>query len=130
MQLLQTIPGIGMILSVVVALEIGTIGRFPSAGHFASYAGTTPRVKSSGDKTRCGRLRPDVNRYLKWAFIEAANCVRLHQVKYAESHVWRLYDRIAKRKGHQKAVGALARHLAEAAFHVLSRNQDYKDPGR
>jgi transposase len=130
MQLLQTIPGIGLILSVVIALEIGTIGRFPSAGHFASYAGTTPRVKSSGDKTRYGRLRSDVNRYLKWAFIEAANCVRLHQAKYAESHVWRLYDRIAKRKGHQKAVGALARHLAEAAFHVLSRNQDYKDPGR
>ena len=130
MRLLQTIPGIGLILSVVIALEIGTIGRFPSAGHFASYAGTTPRVRSSGDKTRYGRLRSDVNRYLKWAFIEAANCVHLHQVKYAESHVWRLYDRIAKRKGHQKAVGALARHLAEAAFHVLSRNQDYKDPGR
>jgi hypothetical protein len=38
--------------------------------------------------------------------------------------------RIALRKGHQKAVGAVARHLAEATFHVLSRGQDYKDPGR
>lgn len=130
MKLLQTIPGIGLILSVVIALEIGTIERFPSAGHLASYAGTTPRVKSSGDKTRYGRLRPDVNRYLKWAFIEAANCVHLNRAKYAEHHVWRLYDRIAKRKGHQKAVGALARHLAEAAFHVLSQKQDYKAPGR
>lgn len=130
MGLLQTIPGIGRILATVIALEIGTIGRFPSAGHLASYAGTTPRVMSSGDKTRYGRLRPDVNRYLKWAFIEAANCVCLHRAKYAEHHVWRLYDRIAKRKGHQKAVGALARHLAEATFHVLSRNQDYQAPGQ
>lgn len=129
MQLLRTIPGIGPILSTVIALEIGDIGRFPSAGQLASYAGTTPRVKSSGDKTHHGRLRMDVNRYLKWAFIEAANCVRMHQDKHAGKHVWRLYERIAKRKGHSKASGALARHLAEAAFHVLSRKEDYKDPG-
>jgi transposase len=130
MLLLQTIPGIGMILSVVIALEIGTIGRFPSAGHFASYAGTTPRVKSSGDKTRYGRLRPDVNRYLKWAFMEAANCVCILRKKRPDCHVSQLYERIAGRKGHAKAIGAVARHLAEATFHVLSRNQHYKDPGR
>ena len=67
MQLLQTIPGIGRILAVVIALEIGDVKRFASPGHLASYAGTTPRVHASGDKTRFGRLRPDVNHYLKWA---------------------------------------------------------------
>jgi transposase len=129
MQLLATIPGIGRILSVVIALEIGDVGRFPSAGHLASYAGTTPRVHSSGDKTRYGRLRPDVNRYLKWAFVEAANCIRLHQGKYAGRRVCRIHDRLAGRKGHAKAIGAVARHLAEAAYHVLSRKEAYKDPG-
>jgi len=129
MILLRTIPGIGMILAVVIALEIGVIGRFPSAGHLASYAGTTPRVKSSGDKTRYGRLRPDVNRYLKWAFMEAANCVCIQRKKRPHCHVSQLYERIAERKGHAKAIGAVARHLAEATFHVLSRNQHYKDPG-
>jgi transposase len=130
MQLLATIPGIGRILSVVIGLEIGDICRFQSAGHLASYAGTTPRVQSSGDKTRYGRLRPDVNRYLKWAFVEAANCVCMNQAKYAPLHACQKFARLAKRKGHAKAIGALARHLAEAAYHVLSRKEAYKDPGQ
>jgi transposase len=129
MQLLRTIPGIGPILATVIALEIGDIGRFPSAGHLASYSGTTPRVKSSGDKTSYGRLRPDVNRYLKWALIEAANSVCIGRAKHPERHVCKIYERIAKRKGHSKAIGALARHLAEAVFHVLNRREDYKAPG-
>src|SRR5262249_22987018 len=51
---IQTLPGIGRILSVVVLTEIGDVGRFPSAEKFASYAGTTPRVHASGGKTRMG----------------------------------------------------------------------------
>lgn len=128
MQRLRTLPGVGNILSVVMALEIGDIGRFATAERLAGYAGVTPRVHASGDKMRFGRLRPDVNRYLKWAFVEAANCVRLHRRRYPDRHVTRLYQRVAHRRGHQKAVGAVARHLAEAAFHVLSRNQPYKEP--
>lgn len=128
MQLLHTIPGIGDILAVVIAMEIGDITRFASAERLASYAGTTPRVHASGDKIRFGRLRSDVNRYLKWAFIEAANCIRLHSKRYPDRHVVRLYGRIARRRGHQKATGAVARHLAEAVFHVLQKNENYKEP--
>jgi transposase len=130
MQLLKTLPGVGDILSVVIALEIGEVTRFATAERLASYAGTTPRMHASGDKMRFGRLRPDVNRYLKWAFVEAANCVRLHAKSHPDHHVTRLYQRVAYRRGHQKAVGAVARHLAEAAFHVLSRNETYKEPQR
>jgi transposase len=130
MQLLRTIPGIGDILSVVVAMEIGDITRFSSAERLASYAGTTPRIHASGDKIRFGRLRSDVNRYLKWAFIEAANCIRLHARRYPDRHVVRLYGRIARRRGHQKATGALARHLAEAVFHVWQRSENYKEPNK
>lgn len=128
MRLLKTEPGVGDILAVVIAMEVGNIDRFASAERFAAYAGTTPRVHASGDKVRFGRLRPDVNRYLKWAFVEAANCVRLHAKRYPDRHVTMLYQRVAYRRGHHKAVGAVARHLAEAAFHMLTRNQDYKEP--
>ena len=128
MQLLHTLPGVGDILSVVIAMEIGDISRFASAERLASYAGTTPRVSASGDKIRFGRLRPDVNHYLKWAFIEAANCIRLHAKRHPERHVVRLYTRVAFRRGHAKATGALARHLAEATYHVLTRNEPYKEP--
>lgn len=128
MQRLKTLPGIGLILAASIALEIGDIGRFASHEHLASYAGTTPRVQSSGGKTRYGRLRADVNRYLKWAYVEAANVVVLQQRRWARRHVVRLYRHVADRRGHAKAIGALARHLAEASFWVLSRNEDYREP--
>lgn len=128
MQRLETVPGVGVILAATIALEIGEIGRFLSAERLASYSGTTPRVHSSGDRTRYGRTRPDVNRYLKWAFAEAANSAAVNYRRCPERHVSQLYARLRARKGHAKAVGAVARHLAEAAFHVLSRQQAYRDP--
>ena len=69
--LLKTLPYVGPILSMVMALEIGKVERFASAAHLASYAGLVPRVHSSGGHTRLGQICGDINRYLKWAFIEA-----------------------------------------------------------
>lgn len=126
--LLQTLPGVGLILASVIALEIGEVGRFAGAERLASYAGTTPRVHSSGGKTRYGKLRPDVNRYLKWAFIEAANSVSLHATRKPLRHVSQLYRRLKQRKNHAKAVGAVARHLAEASYWVLTKKEAYRDP--
>jgi len=128
MQWLMTLPGIGVILAATIALEIGEVARFPSAAQLASYAGTTPRVQASGGKVRYGRLRPDVNRYLKWAFVEAANSVAVNHRRCPERHVSQLYLRLRQRKGHSKAVGAVARHLAEATFYVLGRQEGYRDP--
>jgi transposase len=128
MQLLMSMPGVGVILAATMALEIGEIRRFLSAERLASYAGTTPRVHASGGKVRYGQLRVDVNRYLKWAFAEAANSIAVHALRTPERHVSQLYQRLRLRKGHAKAVGAVARHLAEAAFHVLQRSECYRDP--
>ncbi|MFA6135416.1 MAG: IS110 family transposase [Phycisphaerae bacterium] len=128
MRLQRSLPGFGPILSAVVVLEMGEARRFGDAEHFASYAGTTPRVHSSGDKTRYGKLRPDVNRYLKWAFVEAANVIARHHRSWPDRHVSRLYARLKARKGGAKAIGAVARHLAEATYHVQNRQQPYRDP--
>lgn len=128
MQRLATLPGVGVILSAVIAFELGEIERFANAERFASYSGTTPRVHSSGGKTRFGKLRPDVNRYLKWAFVEAANVVCLHHKRRPDRHVSKLYKRLRQRRGHPKAIGAVARHLAEAAYYVLKRDRAYRDP--
>lgn len=128
MQRLRTLPGIGVILAATIALEVGEIRRFPDAAHLASYAGTTPRVHASGGQVRSGPTRPDVNRYLKWAFAEAANSVALNHVRCPQRHVSQLYARLRARKGHGKAIGAVARHLAEAVWHVLSRQETYRDP--
>jgi len=127
-RLLRTLPGVGLTLAVLIVLEIGDVRRFATNEKLAAYAGTTPRVHSSGGKTRYGPLRPDVNRYLKWAFVEAANVICRHRGRYPGRHVSRLYERIARRKGHQKAIGAVARHLAEATYWILARQQPYCEP--
>src|SRR3989441_12680500 len=74
-----TLPGVGLTLAVLIALEVRDLGRFPTAEKLAAYAGTTPRVHASGGKSRFGPSRPDVNRYLKWAFVEAANAICLNR---------------------------------------------------
>ena len=128
MTLLKTVPGVGDILAATIALEIGDVDRFACAQRMASYAGTTPRVHSSGGKTRYGKLRPDVNRYLRWALVEAANSISAHRNRYPERHGSILYNRIRKRRGHGKAIGAVSRHLAEACFQVLHKMESYRDP--
>jgi transposase len=128
-KLLTSLPGVGPVLSVVIGLEIGDVSRFPRSANLASYAGTTPRVKSSGGKTRYGRLRNDVNRTLKWAFIEAANCAcRIHK-RHPYRHTSKLYRRVKEKRGHFVAIGAVARHLAEATYWMLKKGVPYKDPG-
>lgn len=127
--LLMTLPGVGFILAVVILTEIGAVTRFGRSEQLAAYAGTTPRVHESGGKRRYGPLRADVNRYLKWAFVEAANAVCRNHLRHPQRHVSRLYDRISKRKGHHQAIGAVARHLAEAAYWVLTKREPYRAPG-
>lgn len=128
--LLKTLPGFGKVFSALVTQEMGPVERFPNAEHFASYAGCVPTVASSGGKTRYGHLRQEANHYLKWAFIEAANVIVANRNRptWRTKHGVRLYERIRSRKGHAVAVGALARHLAEAAYWMLKRNQPYREP--
>ena len=128
--LLKTLPGFGKIFSALVAKEMGPVESFPDAEHFASYAGCVPKVSSSGGKTHYGHLRKEANHYLKWAFIEAANVIVSHHKKpsWQNKHVVRLYIRTRQRKGHAVAVGAVARHLAEAAYWVLKKHEPYREP--
>jgi transposase len=125
---LMTLPGIGFILAVTITSEIGDVGRFLTPQQLACYAGTVPSIHSSGGHTRYGQLRSDVNHYLKWAYSEAGNSIAVHRQRFPHRHASRLYMRIRDKKGHAKAVGAVGRHLAEASFWVLTRNEDYQEP--
>jgi transposase len=125
---LMSLPGVGFILAVVIFSEVGDVGRFGSASRFSSYSGTAPRVHASGGKIRLGQLRSDVNRYLKWAFAEAANVNALNHRRWPGRHVSRLYEQVRRRKGHQTAIGAVARHLAESTYWMLKRQEEYREP--
>jgi len=126
-RLLRTVPGIGEILAPLVWLEIGEVDRFPRAENLASYAGLVPRIIASGGRIRHGGTCRNVNRYLKWGFVEAATCA-MRLKAYHGTHIERLYQRLAPGKGHGRAIVAVARHLAEASFWVLRKRQPYKDP--
>ena len=107
-KLIRSLPGVGLILAVVIASEVGDVSRFPSAEHLASYSGTTPRVHASGGKVRFGHVRSDSNHYLKWAFTEAANVIATNRRMHPGRHVSRLYERIRQRRDHQRAAAYMS----------------------
>jgi len=109
---------------------VGSIDRFPSPHHFASYSGLVPKVKASGGKTHYGKMIKAANNYLKWAFIEAANVVvrQQHHPNWRQKYVVALFERTRQRKGHAVAVGTVARYLAEATYWVLKKGEPYREP--
>lgn len=127
--LLQTLPGVGRILSAVIALEIGDISRFECPQNLASYAGVVPAARESAHKKRRGKCPADCNTYLKWAFVEAGNVVSLHHKKWPDRPLAQLYQRVKQSsRMHGKATVAVARHLAEASFWMLTKQQIYREP--
>jgi transposase len=127
-KLLDSLPGVGFILAVVISQELGDISRFGGPEQLAAYSGTCPSVHSSGGKTRYGKMRKDVNQYLKWAFCEAGNIVAKNRKNWEHKHCAKLYIRIRSRRSHGKAVGAVARHFAEASYWMLRKREEYKEP--
>lgn len=130
-RLLRTLPGVGSILSATIWTEIGEVQRFPSAERLAAYAGLLPRTHSSGGKTWRGPTPRACNHYLKWAFVEAANTIASQGRKMEKKHphVVHLYERVkANTKMSGKAKVAVARHLAEASWWVLTKKQVYREP--
>jgi transposase len=105
---LDPIVGIGPTLGLLIRAEIGTIARFPTPGHLASYAGLVPRVDASAARVRYGRITRRGSPWLRWALVEAA----IHGPKRRDG-AGRWARRLAVRKGALKARVAVARRLCE-----------------
>ena len=120
-QLLATIPGVGPLLSLTFAAEIGEIERFANPAKLVGYAGLAPRISQSGQRSSTGALSKAGSRTLRWAAVEAANQA------WRESNPWHgHYLRIAARHGKNPAKSAVARKLLIAAWHMLSRGQPFQ----
>lgn len=104
------------------------MNRFASAQRLASYSGLVPVVHASGGRVFYGPTSNRSNPYLRWAFVEAANLASARRKAHPQRHVSRLYERLRPGKGHQKTVVAVARHLAESAWWILTKSQDYREP--
>jgi len=117
-QLLQSVPGIGPVLGTTIALETGTIERFASPGNYASYARCVKSEKISNGKYKGQGNKKNGNKYLAWAFMEAAHYAaiwnpqikRYYQRKQAKAHVL-----VAKK--------AVANKLARVCYHMLKRRE-------
>ena len=125
--LLLTAPGIGWVLAYTIAAEIGDIARFPAPIKLVSYTGLCPRVKQSGESDLRGPLSKHGPRYLRWALIEAALHASAHP-HYAERYQ-RTKRRLGKQRGPKVAKIELARQLAEAIWHMLTRNHPFAPAG-
>lgn len=127
-QRLKTLPGVGHVLGATIYLEIGAVTRFACPERLARYAGLVPVVHASGGRVFYGPTTNRSNLYLRWAFVEAANLAAARRKAYPQRHVSRLYQRLRASKGHQKATVAVARHLAESAWWILTKQQVYREP--
>jgi len=114
--LLQTVPGIGKILSLVLLYEIHEIQRFPSIQDFVSYCRLVKCAKESAGK-RDGTAGTKIgNAYLKWAFSEAA-VLFLRENPEGQKYLTKL----EKKHGTGKALTVLAQKLARAVYYMLKR---------
>ena len=125
--LLCTVPGISWVLAYTIAAELGDISRFPTPRKLAGYSGLCPRVYQSGQSDRRGPLSKNGPRYLRWALIEATSHAS-HHPAYRDRYE-RTKRRLGKQRGAKVAQVDLARRLAEAIWHMLTRDQPFAPAG-
>jgi transposase len=125
--LLQTIPGVGWVLSYTIAAEIGDISRFATPVKLCGYTGLCPRVVQSGNSERRGPLAKHGPPYLRWALLEATLNALRHPA-YRERYE-RTKTRIGRQRGAKVAQVDLARRLTTAIWHMLTRNQPFAPAG-
>jgi len=117
---IDTVPGFGKTLSVLMAVEIADISRFRRVEELHSYAGVVPSTYSSGERTFHGRITKQGNAWVRWAAIEAVTpaCQKDLGLRI-------LYTRLARRKGSNVAKIAVARRLLTIIFRILTEKRDY-----
>jgi transposase len=121
-ELVRTVWGIGEILGLTIMYEAGEMSRFASPGDFASYCRCVEARRFSNGKKKADNNAKNGNRYLAWAFIEAAHFAVQH---YPEAK--RYHDRKAAKVNGVVAIKSIAHKLARAVFHVLGDQQPF-DP--
>jgi transposase len=122
-EILASMPGIALILASVIATETDGIGRFPCCERYTAYSGLSPTLHSSGDKTYTGHMVRKCNRWLKWAYIEAAwiavGCSPYFGGLYR-------YHR-GRSKQANTAITIVARRMCHIAYQLLTENRTYQE---
>ncbi len=110
---LLTMPGIGNILGLTIMLEVGNINRFPKVSNYSSYCRCVKSERFSDKKKKGEDNCKNGDKYLAWAYVEAANFAIMH---YPEAH--RFYQRKMAKKNSIVAIKALSNKLARASYYA------------
>jgi transposase len=119
-RLLRTVSGIGPILASVILLETGSIERFADVGNYASYCRCVGSIHVSNGKKKGEGNTKNGNRYLAWAYVEAANFA----IRYCEP-ARKFYQRKKAKRNGIVAIKAVAHKLARACFHMLKTGEQF-----
>jgi len=120
--LLRTVPGIGTILAMTIMLEAGDIRRFPKVGNFTSYCRCVASQRLSAGKAKGSGNRKNGNRYLSWAFVEAAHLSRRFCNRFK-----RYYNRKAAQTNTSVATKALGNKLARICYYILRDQVPFRE---
>jgi transposase len=125
LELLQTIPGVGRRTAEVILAECGAdMTQFASAGHLVSWAGLCPGHDESAGKRRSGRTRKG-SKWLRVALVEAAASATRTDRTYLSAQ----YRRLKARRGHGRAIIAVAHSMLASAWHMLSTGEIHRELG-
>lgn len=125
MQRLDTIPGVNRVVAEALVAEVGTdVAVFPTPEHLAAWAGLCPGQRESAGKSRGGQTRKG-NRWLRRILVQAAWAASRKKDSYLQAH----YRRLRGRRGHKRAIVAVAHTLLVIVYHVLQRQTTYADLG-
>jgi transposase len=113
-EVLTTIPGVGNILGLTITLEVGDIGRFAKVGNYSSYCRCVKSERTSNKKKKGEGNRKNGNKYLSWAYVEAA-----HLATRFCPEAKRFYQRKMAKSNGAVATKALANKLARASYYMM-----------
>jgi len=122
-EVVSSIPGVGLIVGSIIATETDGIARFTHPERYTCYAGLAPTTHSSGDKTYNGRMIWQCNKWLKWAYIEAAwisiGCSAYFGGLYRQCR--------ARGKKANTAITIVARRMARIVYQLLQEDRLYEE---
>ncbi|MBI5468333.1 MAG: IS110 family transposase [Deltaproteobacteria bacterium] len=119
-EILRSVPGIGLIVAMEILLELGDVSRFKKADQLAAYVGLTPSQYSSADKVRMGRITRAGKNGLRGTLIESA-----WRIITKDGAMRECYERIKNRSGSKRAIVAIARRLLLSTRRMLLENRPY-----
>jgi len=121
-QRLLSMPGIGMALGVTILLETGPVERFGTPGQYASYCRSVPSPRESNGKSKGENNRKNGNKFLGWAYVEAAQFAQQHHPRIQS---W--FQRKQRRTCRNVALKSLAAKLSKAAFIMMRDQSDFNE---